>query len=83
MQVPGGGLTEVLQDAVDSLGDVVRHRGGELHLAVDDHAALPEVQDLQLLETCQVGLQERQQLHTKPGERHLNWISMTRLTYDT
>lgn len=47
---------------MDGLGDVVGHRPGELHLAVDDHAAFPEVEDLQFPEARQVGLQVRQQL---------------------
>lgn len=62
VKVLGSGGAELLQDAVDRLGDVVRNRLGELHLAVDDHAALPEVEDLQFLEARQVGLQERHQL---------------------
>lgn len=65
-----GSGAELLQDAVHGLGDVVRHGLGELHLAVDDHAALPEVQDLQLLEARQVGLQVRQQLEAE--EKHLS-----------
>lgn len=43
VQVLECGGAELLQGAVDGLGDVVRHRLGELHLTVDDHAALPEV----------------------------------------
>lgn len=54
---------------MDGLCDVVRHRLGELHLAVDDHAALPEVEDLQFFEARQVGLQERQQLQKKKKQR--------------
>lgn len=65
VQLLGGSGAELLQDAVDRLGDVVRHRLDELHLAVDDHAALPEVEDLQLLEARQVGLQVRQQLQRR------------------
>lgn len=65
VQILWGGWAEVLQDAVDGLGDVVRHRLGELHLAVDDHAALPEVKNFQFLEARQVRLQERQQLETE------------------
>lgn len=69
MQVLGGGGAELLQDAADGLRDVVRHHLGKLHLAVDDHAALPEVQDLQVLESRQVGLQVRQQLQAA-GREH-------------
>lgn len=47
---------------MDSLCDVVRHRLGEFHLAVDNNAALPEVENLQFLEARQVCLQVRQQL---------------------
>lgn len=65
MKALGSGRAELLQDAVDGLGDVVRHRLGELHLAVDDHAAFPEVENLQFPEARQVGLQERQQLETE------------------
>lgn len=68
VQVPGGAGAEVLQDAADGLRHVVGHQPGELEPAVDDHAALPEVQDLQVLEARQVGLQVRQQLHTAGGE---------------
>ena len=67
VQVPGGGRADLLQDTVHGLGDVVRHRLGELGLAVDDHAALPEVEDFQVLEAGQVGLEERQQLQTERG----------------
>ena len=68
MQVLGGGGAELLQDTVDGLRDVVRHRLGEFHLAVYDHAALPEVENLQFLEARQVGLQVRHQLQAE-GER--------------
>lgn len=61
LQPPGGGA-EALQQAADGLSDVVGNGAGEAHLAVDDHAALPEVQDLQVPEARQVGLQVRQQL---------------------
>lgn len=59
---PGGGGAELLQHRLDGLGEVVRHRLVELHFAVDHHAAFPEVQDLQVPEARQVGLQVRQQL---------------------
>lgn len=72
VQVLGGGRAELLQNAVDGFGDVVRHRLGELHLAVDDHAALPEVKNLQFLEARQVRLQERQQLETEESN-HIFW----------
>lgn len=70
VQVLGGGGAELLQDAVDGLGDVVRHRLGELHLAVDDNAALPEVENFQFLEAREVRLQERQQLETETESKN-------------
>lgn len=73
MQVLGGGGAELLQDAADGLSDVVRHHLGKFHLAVDDHAALPEVQDLQVLESRQVGLQVWQQLQPA-GREHSVWF---------
>lgn len=69
VQVLGGGGAELLQDAADSLRDVVRHHLGKFHFAVDDHAALSEVQDLQVLESRQVGLQVRQQLQPAGREQ--------------
>lgn len=69
MQVLGGGGAELLQDAADGLRDVVRHHLGKFHLAVDDHTTLPEVQDLQVLESRQVGLQVRQQLQPAGREQ--------------
>lgn len=65
VQVLGGSGAELLEDALDGLCDIVRHRFGELHLAVDDYAAFPKVENLQFLEACQVGLQVRQQLKTE------------------
>lgn len=70
VQVPGGSRAELLEDAVDSLGDVVWHRLDELHLAVDDHAAFPKVENLQFLEARQVGLQVRQQLKTDAQNKY-------------
>lgn len=67
VQVLGGSGAELLQDTVDGLGDVVRHWFGELHLAVDDHAAFSEVKNLQFLEAREVCLQVRQQLETEGG----------------
>lgn len=64
VQVLGGSGAELLQDAPDGLCDVVRNNLSKLHPAVDDHAALSEVQDLQIPEARQVGLQVRQQLET-------------------
>lgn len=58
----GGGAAEVLEDTVDRLGDVIRHRLVQLHPAVHHHAAVPEVEDFQLLESGQIGLQIRQKL---------------------
>lgn len=58
----GGGAAEVLEHAVDGLGDVIRHRLVQLHPAVDHHTAVPEVEDFQLLESGQIGLQIWQKL---------------------
>lgn len=58
----GGGAAEVLEHAVDSLGDVVRHRLVQLHPAVHHHTAIPEIEDFELLEAGQIGLQVRQKL---------------------
>lgn len=63
VQVGGGAGAGLLQDAAHGLRHVVGHHPGELEPAVDDHAALLEVQDLQVLEARQVGLQVRPQLH--------------------
>lgn len=71
VQVLGCGGAELLQDAVDGLRNVVRHRLGEFHLAVDNHAALPEVENLQFLEARQVGLQVRHQLQAGERERNI------------
>lgn len=72
VQALGGGGAELLQDAAHRLRHVVGHHPGELQLAVDDHAALPEVQDLQVLESRQVGLQVRQQLRTAGGKQSVS-----------
>lgn len=58
----GGGAAEVLEHAVDGLGDIIRHRLVQLHPAVDHHTAVPEVEDFQLLEPGQIGLQIWQKL---------------------
>lgn len=39
----GGRGAELVQDGVDGLCHIVRYCLGEPHLAVDNHAALPEV----------------------------------------
>lgn len=51
------GVTEVLQDQIDSGGDALLHRLSKFHPAVDHDAPIPEVQDLQVLKVTQVGLQ--------------------------
>lgn len=71
VQLPGSGRAELLQDAVDGLSDVVRHRLGELHLAVDNHATFPEVENLQFLEARQVCLQVWQQLQRGKQKYHI------------
>ena len=57
-----GGVSKVLQDQVDDVGDAFGNRLTELHPAVHHDAAIPEVEDLQVLEVVQVGLQVRDQL---------------------
>ena len=52
-----GGVTEVFQDQVNSVGDSSRNRFPKLHPAVHHYAAVPEVQDFQVLEVGEVGLQ--------------------------
>lgn len=58
----GRGVAEVFQHAVHGLRHVVRHRLVQLHLAVYDNAAVPEVEDFQLLESRQIGLEIRKKL---------------------
>lgn len=53
---------EVLQDQVDHIGDTFGDRFTKPHSAVDHDAAVPEVEDLQVLEVVEVGLQVRDQL---------------------
>lgn len=58
----GRGAAEVFQDAVHRLRDVVRHRLVQLHPAVHHNAAVPEVEDFELLKSSQIGLEIRQKL---------------------
>ena len=57
-----GCVAEVLQDQVHRRGDAARHRLAKLHPAVHHDAPVAEVQNLQVLEVTQVGLQVRDQL---------------------
>lgn len=61
---------EVLEHAVYGFRDVVRYRLVQFHPAVYHNAAVPEVENLQLLESRQIGLQIRQKLWG--GERKAN-----------
>lgn len=58
---------EVFQHTVDGFCDIVGHRLVQLHPAVHHDAAVPEVENLQLLESSQVGLQVRQKLRNPAG----------------
>lgn len=68
VQPLGRSTAEVLQHTLDGLRHVVGHRLVQLHPAVHHNAAVPEVEDLQLLESGQVGLQVRQQLRSQKGK---------------
>lgn len=57
-----GIVSKVLQDEIDHIGDATWHRLTEPHPAVNYDAAIPEIQDLQVLEVIQVGLEIRDQL---------------------
>lgn len=73
----GRGAAEVLQHAVNGLGHVVRHRLVQLHPAVHHHAAVPEVEDFQLLESGQIGLKIRQKLRRgMSGGKQINLNSI-------
>ena len=53
---------KVLQDEVDHTRDTSGNRFTEPHPAVHHNAAVPEVEDLQVLEVAEVGLKVRDQL---------------------
>lgn len=61
-------VTEVLQDQIDRGGDTTGNGFAKFHAAVDHNAAVPEVQDLQVLKVCQVGLQVGHELREKVGK---------------
>lgn len=61
----GRRAAEVLQHTVDGFCDIIGHRLVQLHPAVHHNAAVPEVENLQLLESGQVGLQVRQKLRSR------------------
>lgn len=60
-----GRVGKVLQDEVDHVGDALRDRLAEPHAAVHHDAAVSEVEDLQVLEIVEVGLEVRNQLKDK------------------
>lgn len=60
-----GGVGEVLQDEVNNVGDPSGNWFTEPHPAVHHDAAIPEVEDLQVLEVVQVGLKVRDQLQDR------------------
>ena len=57
-----GRVAEVFQDQIYRGGDTARHRLAKLHPAVHHDAPIAEIQDLQVLEVTQVGLQVGDQL---------------------
>lgn len=62
---------------MDGFCDIIGHRLVQFHPAVHHNAAVPEVENLQLLESSQVGLQVRQKLRsTGEGGRKLKLISL-------
>lgn len=63
----GRRAAEVLEHTVDGIRHVIGHRLVQLHPAVHHNAAVPEVEDLQLLESSQVRLQVRQKLRSAEG----------------
>lgn len=65
---------EVLEHTVDRFCDVVRYRFVQFHPAVYHNAAVPEVENFQLLESSQIGLQIRQKLWGKREESKLIYI---------
>lgn len=57
-----GRVGKVLQNQVDDVGDLFGNRFAKTHSAVYNNAAVSEVQDLQVLEVVQIGLEVRDQL---------------------
>ena len=57
-----GRVAEVLQDQVHRRGDSLGHWLAKPHPAVHHNAPIAEIQDLQVLEVTQVGLQVGDQL---------------------
>lgn len=57
VQPLGRSAAEVLQHTLDGFRHVIGDRLVQLHPAVHHNAAIPEVENLQLLESSQVGLQ--------------------------
>lgn len=68
----GRRTAEVFKHTVDGFCDIIGHRLVQLHPAVHHNAAVPEVENLQLLESSQVGLQVRQKLRSTGGGREGN-----------
>lgn len=68
VQPLGRRTAEVLQHTLDGFRHVIGDRLVQLHPAVHHNAAVPEVENLQLLESCQVGLQVGQELWSTRGK---------------
>lgn len=60
-----GCVGKVLQNEVDHVGDAMRYWLAKPHAAVHHDATVPEVEDLQVLEVVEVGLEVRNQLKGK------------------
>lgn len=60
-----GRVGKVLEDEVDHVGNALRDRLAELHSAVHHDAAIPEVEDFQVLKVVEVRLEVRNQLKGK------------------
>lgn len=67
VQPLGRRTAEVLQHTLDGFRHVIGDRLVQLHPAVHHNAAVPEVENLQLLESSQVGLQVGQELWSTRG----------------
>lgn len=72
VQPLGRRTAEVLQHTLDGFRHVIGDRLVQLHPAVHHNAAVPKVENLQLLESSQVGLQVGQELWSTRGESESN-----------
>lgn len=68
-------IAEIFKHTVDSHCDIVWHRLGKCHPAVHHNTSLPEVKDLQLLESRQIGLEVWEQLEKHTVEYTLSDIT--------